>query len=166
MSARNAAVRAAIIKFLIDQLRAAETVVKAEVTEHLDRGDRKHARLDDDTDVATVSVSDPKGTTKVVGRETFLAWVEDNYPTAIVTTKNVSPAWEKSFLDRLDVGDHGAVDTDTGELVPGVERRVGDPTVSTRISPAQLAALAEAFRDGRIGDHVREIVTDTLAIES
>lgn len=167
MSARDAVIRAAIVKFLTDRLAETRKGVDVAVLEHLDRGDRKHARLEDETDIATVSVSDPKGTPRVTAEAEFLAWVEDNYPAAVITTKQVTPAWQKSFLETLDVVESDVlVDVKTGEVVPGVEHRTGSPSVTVRQSAAQKDALVEAFHDGRLADMVRDVLTERLPLES
>lgn len=157
-TARNTARTAAVLKALSDLSAEAYKRAKADVAEHLDVGDRKTATLEDGTKIGTVSYSDGRKTPRVYGDTAFLDYVRQHYPGEIVQT--VRPSFIKTLLESGTVTDTGELcDSTTGELIPGVEVRNGDPYISVRQDNAAVRAIAAAWQRGEL-----PFLTDTLAL--
>lgn len=161
-SAKEAALRAAVLKALSKKVGAAEKAAKSIVQEELDPGDRKGAVLDDGTDIGTVSYT--KGTAAkplVADEREFTEWVLDHAPTEVIQT--VRPAYRDSLLKRLQAADDNElVDPATGEIVPGVlQGSGGAPYVMVKQTTDQEQALAAAWVDGRLAG-VLSLILDEL----
>lgn len=153
MSAREAAVRLAALKAIKDRVDEAYTAARKAALASMDPGDRKSARLDDGTDIGTVSVTKPTAKLKarVCDEKAFLAWVEQTRPDEVVST--VRSSYRARVLKRIeDAGD--VVDVETGEIyADGVELGMEEAEPYARCAPqteAQVAAVAAAFADGRL----------------
>lgn len=147
MNAREAAARAAILKTLYDQVKAAFTAAKADVMDHLDPGDRKHAVLDNGGDLGTVSVSIGRASAAVHDETAFLKWVRENRPDEIVET--VRPSFRAHIL-KIAADTGAPVVNDDGEYVDGIEVRTGEPYVSVRQTADQRDAVLEAYDAGHL----------------
>jgi hypothetical protein len=102
------------------------------------------ALLPDGTRIGSVKRSKAKRTPVVTDEAAVLAWVRENRPEEIV--ESVRPA----FLDYLkgQARKHGeAVYEATGEIVPGVEMRVGAPSYLPQPDPAMVPAIRAKFAE-------------------
>jgi len=107
------------------------------------------ALLPDGTRIGSVKRSKAKRSPVVTDEAALLAWVRENRPEELV--ESVRPA----FVDYLkaQARKHGeAVYEATGEIVPGVEMRVGAPSYLPQPDPAMVplvrAKLAELIGSG------------------
>jgi len=95
----------------------------------------------------------------VADEQTFLAWVQDRYPSEVetVTLTRVRPVWQKAFL--ADVAKRGDPPCDLdGEAVPGVRWIPGGAFGGLAFRPdPSLKAL--------VREHAREIVAGTRPLE-
>lgn len=128
--------------------------------------------------VATISLSVPKATTKVVDADAYTAWCRVNMPTAVTehttpagvawvetiqhpatpaeTVYSVDPGMTNVLLAGASpVGGPGEVVDEDGLIIDGVEYTpAGKPkSFSVRYERAGREALALAYRDGRL-DHL------------
>lgn len=94
-------------------------------------GDRVTIKDDAGEQLGMVYVTDPKPRVQVTDSEALRTWVEANRPEEIVWTASV----RASFVDAL-IAD-GGIDANTGECVPGIEAKVGTPTLA--VKPAERA---------------------------
>lgn len=144
---RELARQALAAKLIADTVKSVEKSAKDGLLEGfaaagLKTGSIEVLDVDEDTLGTAVWV---KGRVSVdVDEAAVLKWVEANYPERVV--KTVDPA----FLDRLKevARKRGvAIDSDTGEVVPGIEVTAGEPYISLRPSEAgrdrMKALLAE-----------------------
>lgn len=95
----------------------------------MDTGDSKAAALEDGTPLGKVTKSRGRQTPTVIDEPAFTAWVKARYPTEITETVR------GSFTTRvlMSAKAYGAaVDESTGEVIPGVELRSGNPFISWR----------------------------------
>jgi hypothetical protein len=148
VTARTAALRAAVVKFLADRVAEANKDAKADVLDQLDAGDRKGAVLPDGGDVGTVSVTKGRKTISVTDEAAFLAWVREHSPHNIEVTERVRPAYTKSVTDGGQARYGMVVDPNSGEIIPGLALREGDPYVTVRQSDEQAEVLAAALEAG------------------
>lgn len=95
----------------------------------MDEGDSKSAMLPDGISLGKVSKTRGRSTPAVVNEMEFCRWVKENYPSEIEET--VRPAFRTKMLDTAKAYGE-AIDPSTGEVIPGVEYRHGDPYISFR----------------------------------
>lgn len=90
----------------------------------------------------------PKGRAKLVVTDeaALLSWVQDHHPTEIVVT--VNPAFLKA-VETL-AKERGAPVDSQGELIPGLELAISEPSVSVRKEPDALGIVAEMLRAGQL----------------
>lgn len=94
-----------------------------------------------------------KGKTKLVVTDEakLLEWVTTNHPSEIVHA--VNPAYLKALEAKAKDLGIGAVIDNQGEVIPGVEIQVGEPTVSVRKERDvdALAVVGELMSQGQLG---------------
>jgi hypothetical protein len=116
---------------ILKELKARHAETRAELAQFFeDAGDREVGKLLDQR-IGTVSLEAGSETWKVTDEETFLQWVKQEYPQHI--TQTVGSVFRDWVLIACKA--HGGLlDADTGEVevVPGVEKRVGAPTLVER----------------------------------
>jgi len=146
MDVRNAARRVMAGKLIADAVREQTEHVRQELLAHMTGSEIRQVGVRDDQgqDLGTVYVGGNRGLKAVVTDEAaFLAWVRRTRPDDVVET--VRESTRKALLDAASKAGV-AVDTTTGEVIPGVELVTGDP---------YLAARPTAY--------ARELMADTLS---
>ena len=99
-------------------------------------------------DVATIAASVSHESVSVADDVTFTDWVLKRYPTEVETISRVRPAWLTQFLGACDTNGDAAVDSSSGEVVPGLGVREGGRFAGITIRPtadakAVFAAVAQ-----------------------
>jgi hypothetical protein len=159
---RESAAREAVLKTLLDAVKAEYDAARAETQELLDAaaqetGTRQVAiALPDGPDIATVSLSSGEAAAKVVDEDAFTAWVIANYATE-VERKFVTTV-RKAFADRLlkemtAAGGTEWADPETGVIhdVPGVAIAPSRArTHSVRFKKEGRNQVMQAWREGRL----------------
>ncbi|CAM3288656.1 hypothetical protein [Stackebrandtia soli] len=138
--------RAVAARLVADTVKAAGDDAKREIADAFDLTGADRVRVTDDDGTALGTVSRTKGrvTARVVDAEAFAAWVAQAHPEAIVTT--VDPAWRDRLLVAVRaLGD--PVDSETGEVIPGVELAEGAPSISVRPTDAARDRMAALLAD-------------------
>lgn len=121
-----------------------ELEISAEFLSQMEEGDAKAATLPDGVRLGKVTKSGGKQTPTVTDEKAFLAWVQKNHPTEIETT--VRPAFRDKVLASAKT--HGtAVDTTTGEVIPGVELRTGNPYITFRSERGYQEVVAARWQE-------------------
>jgi len=88
----------------------------------------------------------------IVDEPAFTAYVTARWPTEVVTTTSIRPAWLRQFLGTLaDAGDPPT--DDEGTVIPGLVWRAGGLLTSVSVRPdpalrAELDAVAEQVTTG------------------
>lgn len=103
--------------------------------------------------VGTVSLSSGSAAAQVTDRDKFVAWVRERYETEVrpVLSFEVQSAWQTALLARATAAG-AAVDTETGESIPGVEMRASrSRTHSVRFAKDGRALVGDAWRARRLG---------------
>ena len=141
MDQRDAAIRLAALKGIIDLATAEQKRIKALGV--FDPKDRKSAVLEDGTDIGTISCV-PAGEGFVVeDAGAFLKWVKANgRPEDVVTVEKVTPDAERRILAEVET---------LGVLPDGVGYVIGDPVVRVSATKDQKRAFAEAISRGTLG---------------
>jgi hypothetical protein len=121
--------------------------LQAELLAEMTRAGVETLRVKDDvgTNYGTVSVVGGKQRrATVVDEAAFLAWVERTRPDEVV--RIVRPATAKAILDAATAaGDEVPVDPVTGEVIPGVEMREGEPYLTVRPTPLAKELMADTL---------------------
>lgn len=144
----------ATLRALKRRLREIETHTGAVFLAQLDEGDSKAVALPDGTRLGRISKASGKRTAHVEDEREFLEWVKTNHPSEI--EENVRPAYRDRVLNSAKT--HGeAVDETSGEIIPGVALRTGDPYLSYRGEPDSDALIAA---------HWRELIPAALMLEA
>lgn len=166
MSLKEAAAREAVLKTLLDAVKAEYDAARAETQTLLDAaaeetGTRQVAvTLPDGRDIATVSLSPGSAEAKVIDVDAFTTWAIKNCPSEIdrkfvgvITT--VRPAFVKKLLAEMTAAQTTDwVDTTTGvvhEEVPGVAIAPARArTHSVRFKEEGRDKVMAAWREGRL----------------
>lgn len=104
--------------------------------------------------VGTVSLSSGSAAAQVTDAEAFEAWVRERYESEVTVrlVREVRAAWKTDLLARATAAG-AAVDTETGEAIPGVEMRAArSRTHSVRFAKDGRALVGEAWRAQRLGN--------------
>lgn len=151
----------AVLKALMDAVGDRLKNVKADMQAALNeaRGVKQvAATLPDGTEVAKISLTDPKPEAVVTDPEAFLAWVRENAATEVVrrveVVTEVRPAYRAALLAQMTAAGRPEVcDTETGvvDTVPGVEvRATRARSHSVRFAKTGKAAVAAAWASGEL----------------
>jgi hypothetical protein len=129
--------------------------LKAKVQDELEESgaDGAPIRLPDGDKIGKISLAfrGSESLATVTDEAAFTQWVERTYPTEVVTTTRVLGAFQSLLLNRLeDDGDGNAIDTTSGELVPGVAWATKQQTsyLTTRFDPAKKATRTAPEQPG------------------
>ncbi|MER5785780.1 hypothetical protein ABT104_29295 [Streptomyces mobaraensis] len=159
---KQATTREAVLKALLDEVRAAYEAARAEVQHHLDSaqeatGARQFtAELPDGRRLGTVSLTGGEPAAQIIDREAFTAWARESFPAERVTriVKEVREAFAERLLAEMTAaGVPQVVDPESGEVhdVPGVEiRATRRRSHSVRFAKGGREAVGEAWRSGAL----------------
>ena len=162
MNLRESAAREAVLKTLLDAVKAEYDAARAETQELLDAaaqesGTRQVAvALPDGPDIATVSLSSGEAAAKIVDEAAFTAWVIANFDTEI--ERKFITTVRKAFADRLlkEMTASGVAewaDPESGVIhnVPGVTvAPTRARTHSVRFKKDGRDQVMQAWRNGRL----------------
>jgi len=164
MNLKDAAAREAFLKTLLDEIDTAYKATRAEVQELLDAAAEETgmrqiaASLPDGRQIATVSITGGTAEARVTDDDAFTAWVRGVAPTEVERkfTTTVRTAFKTRLLKELTAaGGTDWADPETGVIheVPGVQIAPARArTHSVRFAKTGRADIAQAWRDGLLGD--------------
>jgi hypothetical protein len=174
MSLKDIAARATVLSTLHDAIGAELKAAKKELEAGLraakkETGTQKiGVNLGEGPDVGTVSLVQPNAAAAVTDANAFTKWVMENFGTEIerkfVTV--VKPGFQKKILD--DITAAGVVewaDSATGVIheVPGVTMQGRAAYTRMTVPDMGKAAIAQAWREGRLSDTVRPALAPAAA---
>jgi hypothetical protein len=155
----DAITREAVLKTLLDTIDAEYKAARAAVQEALDAqaaasGAKSFdAKLPGGVTVGTVTLTGGGTAAAVTDTAAFTEWVRERYPSEMTVriVREVREAWQADLLARATAAG-AAVDTDTGEEIPGVEIRPSRArSHSVRFAKDGRALVGEAWRTGLLG---------------
>lgn len=155
--------RMIVTKVFQDEVNTAFTDTRRRVEPLMDADDSIPAVLPDGTRVGTVKRSKAPRKPTVTDMAAVLAWVKANRPEEVQVSESVTPAFIAYLMDQTKK--HGApVYEATGEIVPGIEMRTGNPSflpqVDADLVPLIKARFAEFVSKGYLAlpsaEHDRE----------
>lgn len=172
-TARTVAVLSTLHSAIGDQLKTAKRELETGLREaKAETGTQKIAvSLDEGQDVGTVSLVQPKAAAAVTDPDAFTAWVLENYKGEIKRefVTSVQPGFQKKILEALTAaGTAEWADPETGVIheVPGVAMQGRAAYTRLTVPDAGKAAIAEAWREGRLGGSVPPAITAGPAASS
>ncbi|MEK2479010.1 hypothetical protein [Streptomyces noursei] len=157
---KAATTREAVLKALLDEVKAAYEEARAEVQYHLDAaqeatGARQFAAaLPDGTKVGTISLTGGEPAAQIVDEEAFTVWARTAFPAERVTriVKEVRAAFVERLLGEMTAaGVPQVVDPASGEVheVPGVEiRPTRKRSHSVRFAKGGKELVGQAWQSG------------------
>ncbi|MFD8144766.1 hypothetical protein [Streptomyces sp. NPDC059708] len=151
----------AVLKALLDAVGDRLKDVKADMQAALDevRSVRQvSALLPDGTEIAKISLTDPKPEAVVTDPDAFLAWVRENAATEVVrrveVVTEVRPAYRTALLAQMTAAGRPEIcDKETGvvDTVPGVEiKATRARSHSVRFGKTGKQAVAAAWQAGQL----------------
>lgn len=161
MNVQQAAMRTAVLKALMDEVRKVYDAARAEADGRLVE---LHGTLGVKTievklpgfdgPVAQVTLSEPK-TGFVIDEAGFLAWCKQEYPSEVHVpepVEQVRPGWRKVLLARMRVEQDGTVvDGETGRVLDFVGvAEPPPPSTTLTFKKGGREEMARAYRDGRL----------------
>lgn len=145
---RETALALAVVTTIADAAKERKDQLRFQLLEELNAAGADAVRADIDGErIARTSLIMPKTKLGVADEEAFTKWVQENYPTEVVTTTTVRPAFKEYFLQGLQINGNDAIDTKTGEVVPGLRASQGNPYVSTKFESDGRARILDALRN-------------------
>lgn len=98
--------------------------------------------------LGTVALRAGRVSVTVTDDAAFTKWVQDRYPTEIVTVEAVRPAFRTKLIEYAKK--HGEpVDPGSGEVVPGLQVAYGDPHLAVAPTAEAHDLAGELVRAGR-----------------
>lgn len=133
-------------KVLADAAKAEGETARAELAERMASDGLERVRVlgDDSADYGTVVLAAGRRVAAVTDEETFVKWVNSRYPGEVVLA--VRPAFRRRLLDAATRAGI-AVDTETGEVIPGVDITAGEPYLTARPSTEAKDRMRAALAD-------------------
>lgn len=159
---KEATTREAVLKALLDEVKAAYEEARTEVQHHLDAAQQTSgarqfsAALPDGTQVGTISLTGGEPAAQITDEDAFTEWARAAFPSERVTriVRSVQAAFTSRLLDEMTAaGAAQVVDPESGEVheVPGVEiRPTRKRSHSVRFAKAGREAVGEAWRRGEL----------------
>jgi hypothetical protein len=148
---RDLATQLAVLTVVEDTVKERKDTLRAALRTAMDEAgaDATRAEINDDR-VAKVSLITPQAKASVADQDAFTAWVEENYPTEVITTKAVRSSFQDAIFKEFEIAGDNVIHTKTGELVPGIKASKGNAYVSTRFEPEGRAKVMDALRNGTL----------------
>lgn len=146
MNMKDKAYRVALLAALKKRVKEVEDELRADLIADMENvgADKVSAETTSGARVASVSLV-KKRSLKIIDDAAFVSWVEQNWPQAIVTRKEVSPAFAEQLLNGARVVDGVAV-TEDGEVIAGVAESESE-YLSVRFVTDGAIALMEDARE-------------------
>lgn len=163
MSAREDATRAALLKVIGEQLKAAKAGTDGQIAGTWRPKDRSTAVLPNGSEIGTVTLAAGRTTARLSDEAAFRAWVEKVHPDQMetVTITRPDPGFVARLMSAAQKLGH-PVDAETGEEVPGITVVQGDPHPMVKLDPDAAAVVAAAWQDGQLIELVAGLLRPAL----
>lgn len=139
--------RLGVLAYLSARVKAEDTEAREQGRSALIATGMKHgglvAELDDGTEIADVTLKRGAVSAYVSDEKALVAWLKEHHDTEIETVQRPRRAFLGLLLDNAKKA--GIAVTANGEVIPGIEVTVGDPTLQvvprSDVDDAILSAL-------------------------
>lgn len=136
--------RVVVLRWLEAEVKDAATSARYILEPQVGEGERIRAELPDGTAVGTVTVGKAGEYATVIDERALLDWVRKNKPTEVV--ESVNPAYLTRLKDQVKKHGH-AFDEATGEIIPGIEMKLGSPSWRPIVDKTQVPLLRSKLAD-------------------
>lgn len=151
MSLRDLATQLSVLTVVEDAVKERKEAFRAAVRDALDEAGADATRAEiDDVRVAKVSLVTPSVKPIVGNEDDFIAWVEENYPHEVITTKSVRSSFKEAIFKKFVINGEEVIHAETGEVVPGLKTARGTAYVSTRFESDGREHVMNALRSGAL----------------
>jgi hypothetical protein len=162
----DTALRLIVLKVLAEELAKAKAPVTETLRETWTVGDRNAGKLPDGKVVGSVTFKNGATGASVTDRAAFEEWVSQVHPEEWETITpapitRVRPAFEKRLTD-VAKKEGEPVDPATGDTVPGITVRQGDPTPAVTLAKGAAELVAEAWRSGELSALVGDLLRPAI----
>ncbi|WP_329521215.1 hypothetical protein [Spirillospora sp. NBC_01491] len=153
MSKDETALTFALLKVLSTRVGAAKKSADKEITGGWEVSDRNAAVLPGGIKVGSVTLAKGKTSAEITDTDAFMEWVLETHPDAIEQVKVTRV--NRDFTARMIAfarATGSAVDPATGEEVPGLHVREGDPYAMTTLEDDAVELVADAWQTGQLAE--------------
>ena len=159
MSKDHTALTLALLKVLSSRLGAAKKTADTEITGGWEVADRNAAVLPGGVKIGSVTLAKGKRNVDITDQDAFMEWVLETHPDAIqqVQVTQVDPDFTNRMISFARATGSTA-DPATGEEVPGLRVRDGDPYPVTRLEDDAFEQVAAAWQNGELGELIAALV--------
>lgn len=116
-------------------------------------------------DIGTVSLPVSKETVYVTDEQALVEWAKRDWPGEVVTVESIRPAFLKVLLENVAVAaGEVAVDSGTGEIIPGLAVRVAGTPGSLSFRPTTDAKAVAAAGAERLIESVEQAIGGPIVL--
>ncbi|HWB34959.1 MAG TPA: hypothetical protein VHA75_02940 [Rugosimonospora sp.] len=159
MSKDETALTVALLKVLSTRIGAAKKAADKDITGGWEVSDRNAAVLPNKAKIGTVTLAKGKRSVDITDQNAFMEWVLENHPDAIqqVQVTQVDPDFTARMV-AFARATGSTADPATGEEVPGLRVRDGDPYPMTKLEDNAAELVAEAWQSGELSELIASLV--------
>jgi hypothetical protein len=141
-----------------------ETLTQDARAEYAEQGTAPTWRL---PDIGTVTL--PVSTERIVVEDepALVEWAKRDWPSEVVTTESIRPAFLRVLLDNIAVpAGEVAVDSGSGQVIPGLAVRAGGTPQSLSFRPTRDAKAVAAAGAERLIEDVAQAIDRPIVLEA
>lgn len=159
MSKDETALTVALLKVLSTRIGAAKKTADKDITGGWEVSDRNAAVLPNGTKIGTVTLAKGKRSVDITDQDAYMEWVLEMHPDAVqqVQVTQVDPDFTARMI-AFARATGSTADPATGDEVPGLRVRDGDPYPMTKLEDDAAALVAEAWQNGELADLIAALV--------
>ena len=159
MSKDETALTLALLKVLSGRVGTAKKTADQDITGGWEVSDRNAAVLPNGTKIGTVTLAKGKRSVDITDQDAFMEWVLEAHPDAIqqIQVTQVDPDFTARMV-AFARATGSTADPATGEEVPGLRVRDGDPYPMTKLEDDAADLVAEAWQNGELTELIAALV--------
>lgn len=159
MTTHDTALTFALLKVLSTRIGAVKKAADVEITSGWQVGDRNAAVLPNDMKIGSVTLAKGKRNVDITDGDAFMEWVLETHPDAIqqIQVTQVDPDFTARMI-AFARATGSTADPATGEEVPGLRVRDGDPYPVTKLEDDAVELVAKAWQNGDLADLLATLV--------
>jgi hypothetical protein len=160
MNKDETALTATLLKVLSTRIGAAKKTADKDITDGWEVSDRNSAVLPGGgPKIGSVTLAKGKRSVDITDADAFMAWVLETHPDAIqqIQVTQVDPDFTARMI-AFARATGSTADPATGEEVPGLRVRDGDPYPMVKLEANAAELVAKAWQDGELTDLIAALV--------
>ena len=159
MSKEDTALKFALLKVLSTRIGELKKEADADITAGWQVSDRNAAVLPNETRIGSVTLATGRRSVDITDPDAFMEWVLLTHPDEIqqIQVTQVHPDFTARMV-AFARATGSTADPATGEEVPGLRVRDGDPYAVTKLEHDAAELVAQAWKDGVLADLIGALV--------